>query len=379
MKRGQRPIAVDLFCGAGGMSLGFEQAGFEIAAAVDSDPIHAEAHAQNFPSCKTITADISTLTGRELRAFAGLRKRHIDVVFGGPPCQGFSLIGKRKLRDPRNKLLFEFVRLVRELQPSYFVCENVEGLAQGKARAVLDSFVRRAKRAGYEVVEPIQALDARGFGVPQNRRRVFILGYRRGLQRPIYPKPFNINGDGPSVWAAIRDLAGIGKKKRDSFYGTLPNIVGYAAILRGEKRDPDDLSLPRQRNGAGLTGCLKSEHTAKSIRRFTTTEPGGFETVSRFHRLSKLGAANTIRAGTGSSNGSFTAARPIHPTQARCITVREAARLHSYPDWFQFDQTVWHGFRQVGNSVPPLLARSVAKCIAVAIACPTEHARCAPA
>lgn len=367
MKRRQRPIAVDLFCGAGGFSLGFEQAGFDVVAAVDSDSVHADAHSQNFPKCKTITSSLRRLTGRELRAFAGLRDKHIHVVFGGPPCQGFSLIGKRKLRDPRNKLLFEFVRLVRELKPSYFVCENVEGLSQGKAKTALQSFVRRAKRAGYKIVEPIKALDARSFGVPQCRRRVFILGYRKGLKAPRYPKALERDDSLPSVWDAIRDLAGIGKKKRDSFRGKLPKINGYAAVLRGEKNDPKDLSHRRERNGDGLTGCLQSEHTSKSIRQFAKTAPGGFEPVSRFHRLSKTGVANTIRAGTGASHGSFTAPRPIHPTQARCITVREAARLHSFPDWFHFDGTVWHGFRQVGNSVPPLLARSVAKSIAAAI------------
>jgi DNA (cytosine-5)-methyltransferase 1 len=333
------------------MSLGFEQAGFNVVASVDIDPIHTATHERNFPDCKAITADLSKLTGRELRAISGLGNKHIDVVFGGPPCQGFSLIGRRKLSDPRNKLLFQFARLVRELQPSYFVCENVAGLAQGKARKLLDSFVWRIERSGYKVVKPIQKLDASDFGVPQNRKRVFILGYLRGLPAPRYPQSLNGSGPHPTVWDAIGDLAGIGIKRSDAFYGKLPRGSAYASMLRGA------------RNGDGLTGCLRTEHTPKSIARFRSTKRDGFEPVSRFHRLSKNGNANTIRAGTDSTRGSYTAPRPIHPTQPRCITVREAARLHSYPDWFHFNETIWHGFRQVGNSVPPFLARSVAGCV----------------
>ena len=363
VKNKQRPIAVDLFCGAGGMSLGFEQAGFDVVAAVDFDPTHTKTHDRNFPHCKSLTADIAKLTGCELRAFTGIQNKQIDVVFGGPPCQGFSLIGKRQLNDPRNLLLFDFARLVKELQPSYFVCENVAGLSQGKAKKLLDSFVRRVERAGYNVVKPIQTLNAHDFGVPQRRKRVFVLGYRHGLPAPQYPQSLNGSGLHPTVWDAIADLKVIGNNKCGAYFGKLPQASEYASILRGDVSDANDLSRTRKRNGDGLTGCLQSAHSPESIRRFKNTAQGGCEAVSRFHRLSKAGVANTIRAGTGVSHGSYTAPRPIHPTQARCITVREAARLHSYPDWFHFNETIWHGFRQVGNSVPPLLARYVAKAI----------------
>jgi DNA (cytosine-5)-methyltransferase 1 len=135
----------------------------------------------------------------------------------------------------------------------------------------------------------------------------------------------------------------------------------YARVLRGETNDPDDLSQPRHSNGSGLTGCQGTSHSPETTQRCAATPPGTYEPVSRFYRLTKDGFAPTLRAGTGPANGSFTAPRPIHPISPRCITVREGGRLHSFPDWFCFHPTKWHGFRQLGNSVPPFLARAVAK------------------
>lgn len=369
MAKEQRPVGLDLFCGAGGMSLGFEQAGFDVCAAVDVDPIHVETYANNFPSCRALCADLSRLSGRELRERTGLGQRPIDVLFGGPPCEGFSFIGKRRRDDPRNLLILDFARLVRELCPSYFVVENVQGLLAGEAVAVLQSFVRRVKRAGYMVVSPIRTLDASDFGVPERRRRVFIIGYKGGLQEPKYPEsPFADDGNGrsrrPTVWDAIGDLPNIDDLEEllagDEYHGPLGVPSRYAEVLRGWWRDPVDQSRPRSGNGNGLTGCLRTAHGPESVRRFGATEPGTHEPISRFYRLDRGGLAPALRAGSDRFHGSFSAPRPIHPLHPRCITVREAARLHSFPDWFQFHPTKWHGFRQVGNSVPPFLARAVA-------------------
>ncbi|GGD18200.1 hypothetical protein GCM10011342_28610 [Aquisalinus flavus] len=116
-----RPIGIDLFAGAGGLSLGFEWAGFDIAAAVEIDPIHCSVHEYNFPKCNTICASVADLTGEQIRETSKIGNRDLDVLFGGAPCQGFSLIGKRAIDDPRNELVYHFVRLVEELQPKYFV------------------------------------------------------------------------------------------------------------------------------------------------------------------------------------------------------------------------------------------------------------------
>jgi DNA (cytosine-5)-methyltransferase 1 len=376
MNSGQRPTGADLYCGVGGMSLGFEQAGFNVIAAADIEKINVETHSSNFPECKTWCTDLSSVSGTQFRKETGIGDKHIDALFSGPPCQGFSLIGKRSQKDPRNLLVYEFARLIGELLPSYFVMENVEGILLGKARNTLDEFVRLVRAAGYSVVEPIQVLDAAEFGVPQKRRRVFVLGYQRGNVAPKYPKPshpYSKNGEvhRPTVWDAIADLPKIANYEylltNDEYEGDLGGPSAYATILRGEARDPQDKSSHRTGNGDGLGGCLRTLHTAKTIKRFRNTKPGSYEEISRFYRLTKSGLAVTLRAGTGPAQGSFMAPRPIHPFQDRCITVREAARLHSFPDWFHFHPTKWHGFRQIGNSVPPLLARAVAKAIGLAL------------
>ena len=155
-----RPIGVDLFAGAGGLSLGFEQAGFDIAAAIEIDPIHCATHEFNFPNCKTICSSVTDIGGSEIRRLAGLGDQDIDVVFGGAPCQGFSLIGKRALDDPRNQLVFHYVRIVAELQPKYCVFENVKGLTLGKHASFLQELISALGEAGYDVTLPYRVLNA---------------------------------------------------------------------------------------------------------------------------------------------------------------------------------------------------------------------------
>lgn len=373
----RRPVGVDLFCGAGGMSLGFEQAGVDVVAAVDSEPIHVEAHIANFPDCRAFSANLSNLSGDRLLDIAGLESGSIDVLFGGPPCQGFSTGGRRQIDDPRNTLLLEFARLVSELHPSYFVVENVDGLLMGDAIEILESFLASVTLAGYSVVEPVRIFDAKDFGVPQTRRRAFILGYKEGYTAPEYPIPVAGDPVRPTVWDAISDLPTIEEHEEllraDVYSGELGTEPSrYAQILRGEVIDKEDHSRPRVGED-GLTGCGRTVHTDTTRRRFAMTVPGTREPISRFYRLTAEGVSTTLRAGTDSSNGSHTAPRPIHPFAPRCITVREAARLHSLPDWFRLHPTKWHGFRQVGNSVPPLLARAVAKSVVDAVAAENEQ------
>lgn len=374
MSGNERPVAMDLFCGAGGMSLGFEAAGFDVAAAVDADPVHVATYSQNFPYTRALRVDLAQVCGEELRGLAGLASREIDVVFGGPPCQGFSVGGRRRPDDPRNTLLGHFARLVHELRPRYFVAENVAGLLMERCRTRLEGFLARLGEAGYSVATPIGCLDASEFGVPQRRGRVFLIGARNGLPCPQYPKPLGGRDDGgtyspPTVWHAIGDLPNVDAFDyllgSDLYMGELDTPSQYAAMLR-----VDGDGVYEGRAHRGLTGCGRTEHTARTRQRFARTKPGEYEPVSRFYRLTRGGLAPTLRAGTGPSHGSYTAPRPIHPVWHRCITVREAARLHSFPDWFEFHPTKWHGFRQIGNSVPPLLARAVAEAVRAAMHAP---------
>jgi DNA (cytosine-5)-methyltransferase 1 len=389
MKPG-RPIAVDLFAGAGGLSLGFEQAGFDIAAAVEFDPIHAATHQLNFPNSAVLCRDVRKVSGDDIRRAAGIGPRTLDAVIGGPPCQGFSMIGHRMLDDRRNELVFHFLRLVLELRPRTFLMENVPGMAVGAHTEVLGELVAKFQAAGYRLRLPYRILHAVDYGVPQNRRRLVLLGARSDTRLPEYPTPTSFlpkNANGhlkglvpcPTVGEAIGDLPDI--EDHESLFGTdelrakLRGGSVYAKRLRGEAADPGDHSYPRMRDASVVTGCGRARHTALSRRRFASTEPGTTEPISRFYRLALDGVCNTIRAGTASDRGAFSAPRPIHPTRPRCISVREAARLHSYPDWFRFHRTIWHGFRQIGNSVPPLLARSVGEKVIEALGNDAERPR----
>jgi DNA (cytosine-5)-methyltransferase 1 len=292
------------------------------------------------------------------------------------------------LEDPRNELVFHFVRLVTELRPKAFVFENVAGMATGPHHKLLEELVQRFEASGYKVRLPYRILNASHYGVPQDRRRLILLGTRRGLRLPKYPAPRTApaNGKGqrsgelvkgleptPTVRDAIGDLPDIERFEQllaDDMMQPVKYGRGsaYALKLRGQEPDPTDFSYPRAGDWEGLSGCLRAEHTNESRRRFADTAPGSVEPISRFLRLDPAGLCNTLRAGTATDRGAFTSPRPIHPTLNRCISVREAARLHSYPDWFRFHKTIWHGFRQVGNSVPPLLGRAIGEAIIEALA-----------
>jgi DNA (cytosine-5)-methyltransferase 1 len=345
------------------LSLGFEQGGFDVRAAVEIDPIHSAVHEFNFPHCAMICADASTVDARDIRIASGLEKATVDVVFGGAPCQGFSLIGKRALDDPRNRLPLEFLRLTVELDANYFVFENVKGLTIGHSKQLLEELIEAFQQNGYQVRLPYRVLNAADLGVPQDRRRLFLIGAKRGLPLPEYPAM--VTAHRTKVSEAIGDLPDPDDYPELIDSDAVENAVygkpsPYAQILRGLVPDPQDFSYRRRWNRDRLTSSLRTEHTPLSQERFTATAPGKVEPISRFLKLDPDGLCNTLRAGTGSDKGAFTSPRPIHPSAPRCITVREAARLHSYPDWFRLHSTKWHGFRQIGNSVPPLMARQVA-------------------
>lgn len=357
------------------MSLGFELAGFDIAAAVEIDPIHAAAHHFNFPDTAVLARSVVGLRGDDLRSAAGIGRRSVDVVFGGPPCQGFSLIGQRMLEDPRNHLVKEFVRIVAELKAKTFVFENVKGLTVGKHRRFLDALIETFNDAGYVVRAPWRVLNAMNYGVPQDRERLFLFGARKGLRVPTYPD---------ATTSPDRDLfSGYGRALTPTCADALcdvPDAEGFAELMtsdsveiarwkagteyarqcRCEAREAWHFGYPRIWEPRLLTASMRTVHTDISRRRFAATRPGDVEPISRFFKLDPKGVCNTLRAGTDSARGAFTSPRPIHFAFPRCITVREMARLHGYPDWFRFHVTKWHGARQVGNSVPPPLARAVA-------------------
>lgn len=371
-----RPIGIDLFAGAGGMSLGFEQAGFDIVAAVEIDPVHCAVHKFNFPHCAIMPRSVVGLTGSEIRLAAGIGQRPVDVVFGGAPCQGFSMIGQRAFDDPRNSLVRDFLRIVKELDARCFVFENVKGLTLGQHKKFLEEIVTTANDMGYEVRLPWKVLNSAHFGTPQNRERLILFGSKRHAQLPEYPIPIT------------RPAGKLNKSKSDlpicptafDAIGDLPDVETFEELVKGDAVKTDKWGKPssyasemkcqtnnawhygyvRNWNPAVLTSSARTVHSDISKRRFSETYEGETEPVSRFYKLAASGISNTLRAGTDGSRGAFTSPRPIHYELNRCVTVREMARLHGYPDWFRFNQTKWHGARQIGNSVPPPLARAVA-------------------
>ncbi len=370
-----RPIAIDLFAGAGGLSLGFEQAGFDVAAAVEVDPVHCAIHKFNFPSTTVIPRSVVGLSADEIRSAAGLGKRQIDCVFGGSPCQGFSLIGQRALEDPRNRLVLEFVRLVSQLDARSFVFENVKGLTVGNHKAFLTELVKAFDEVGYSMRLPWTVLDAADYGVPQHRERLILMGTRKGVEPPEYPDPTVNAADakrwilglpiGPTCAEAIGDLPDVDQFEtlsevdflKAALFGK-PSV--YARELRCSEVGAWHRGDVRNWEEGILTSSARTLHTEISRRRFLETPSGGVEPISRFYKLSPRGLSNTLRAGTDSARGAFTSPRPIHFLYPRCITVREMARLHGFPDWFRFHATKWHGARQIGNAVPPPLGRAIA-------------------
>jgi len=370
-----RPTAIDLFCGAGGMSLGLEQAGFDVIAGVEYDPVHLATHEFNFPASKSICRDIGDLKAEDLRLLSGLGTRSPDLVVGGPPCQGFSMIGKRSVEDARNQLVFDFHRMVTGLGARYFVMENVPGLKVGEHAGLLGELICRFDSSGYETL-PVQLLNALDFGTPQDRTRLFLVGFRRGepspqLTQPTHSRLGTALPKPPTVWDAIGDLPEVEHipelLRTDEALAKFGSPSLYARDMRWLTRPTGDRSYRRLWDPDVLTSSLRTAHSEESVARFERTKPGSVEPVSRFLRLPPDGYCNTLRAGTDSKRGAHTSPRPIHPTTPRVITVREAARLHSFPDYFRFHSTKWHGFRQVGNAVVPNVGRAVGNTILIAM------------
>lgn len=362
------------------MSLGFEQAGFDVRAAVEIDPIHCAIHEFNFPECAILPKSIQALTGADIREAACIGNTVVDVVFGGPPCQGFSMIGKRSFDDPRNRLVLDFVRIVAELDARTFVFENVKGLTVGKQLPFLTELIKAFEDAGYDVRTSWKVLDAADYGVPQHRERLILFGAKRGMKIPEYPRPLTTPAD-----RNLKSDLPVGPTCMDAL-GDIPNADGYDVLTimdevkakhskpswyAEEMRCSSDgawhFGHIRKWNPSYLTSSARTGHTEISKLRFSQTIPGSVEPISRFYRLNSIGLSNTLRAGTDGSRGAFTSPRPIHYTFNRCITVREMARLHGFPDWFRFHSTKWHGARQIGNAVPPPLARAIAGAVMKAL------------
>lgn len=365
---------VDLFAGVGGLSLGAARAGFDVALAVESDKHAILSHKANFPNTKHFSKDISLLVGAEILHESRLDLSAIDGIVGGPPCQGFSVIGKRDAVDTRNNLFIKFFQLVMECQPKFFVAENVPGILNGKYESIRQEALSYVTN-NYVTLAPLK-LKASDYGAPTNRERVFFIGYRRDAIKQLVAKDFDSSKELAPVFVdeALRGLPAeiqddwISEESSWQEIQALPSSRFWSKIT-GEIPDgvgnPEAIQIYQEQRL--ISGCFGTRHAPEIRMRYNQLQPGQQDTISKSVRLKLNGFCPTLRAGTAADKGSFQAVRPIHPIQPRVITPREAARLQGFPDWFQFAPSKWHSFRQIGNSVSPILAEAVLRVIIDAI------------
>jgi DNA (cytosine-5)-methyltransferase 1 len=324
-------------------------AGFEIAGAYDKDEVLTSSYSRNFPKSRLFLRDVAALTGEQILADVG---GSVEGVFGGPPCQGFSSIGKRNPADPRRTLLKDFFRVTAELKPSFFVMENVKGLAYADARPVLEAALDLV-RSEYDVTSPV-VLDAADYGAATRRSRMFVIGIRKDIGSPFDPSFVERRKRRPAtVKAAIADLARCRRVADD------PTLPGFDRWQIRQPGLPSDYAWALRAEGNMFTGHQQTAHSKQVVERFAKVKPGAMDKVGRHPRLKWTGLCPTLRAGTGSDLGSFQSVRPIHPDEDRVITVREAARLQGFPDDHLFHPTIWHSFRMIGNSVSPIMAEAI--------------------
>ncbi|GAB3747469.1 DNA cytosine methyltransferase [Yimella radicis] len=377
INNGNRPVAIDLFCGAGGLSFGLQEAGFRVALGLDFDSHALRTFEANHADAAILNRDVREVTGKDILAAAGVD--HIDLLAGGPSCQGFSTHGKRLVDDPRNFLYREFLRLVDELQPTTVLMENVKGLIiSGKGafkRQVVDSF----ESLGYSVEG--QLLHAADFGVPQRRERVIFMASKLGSTIK-FPDPTHGPSDSPAVLGgqlepyvtvdqAIGDLPGIAVDSRTEPLQQQETAVltDYQKEMRRETTDiwnhisrpVSDLALEiisQVKPGNGLR-TIPPERLPSRFQRMRRISTGELrrDCTTLYYRLSPSAPSYTITCNFKNvSSGAFT-----HPSENRAITAREAARLQSFPDAFRFYGSAIP--RQIGNAVPPLLGKVVGEAV----------------
>ena len=367
--------SIDLFSGCGGMTLGFSWAGFSSLLASDIDENCEKTFATNFPEVPFLCGDLSEFEKDDFDKL--IKKQEVDVIIGGPPCQGFSLANKRRNKvsnDPRNRLFYEFVKTIYWYNPKAFVMENVKGLLSMQSGKVMKQILKEFQAAGkfgYEV--DYQVLKASDYGVPQSRERVIIIGVRKDLG--VHPKfPEKTIKDEVTVDEAISDLPQINAGEGDE-------KMTYAL------KPQSDYQKFVRKNSSAVFNHIAMKHTKRLIERFEAIKPGKnlldvWETHGAVQRgnpaeKSKIKfSQNNLRL-IGNKPAPTIAAsfqsNFIHPTLHRNFTAREGARLQSFPDDFIFEgmrtKMSWEKglsqYQQIGNAVPPLMAFEIANTLKI--------------
>ncbi len=374
---------IDLFSGPGGLSLGFQQAGFRITTAIDNEVHCCHTHEHNFPKTLVINKDIGELDPKTCEP------QDPDVIIGGPPCQGFSSIGRTKIAsliregtwkltdsrsrfidDPRNVLYKHFIRFVDALKPSFFLMENVPGMMSYANGEIVRQIIQDFTKIGYKT--DAEVLTASNYGVPQVRKRIFFLGNRLDLPNK-FPeithsdsKQMRLDGTFPkavvTVGEAIMDLpkipAGGGAEEMDYTIPLKDVKIEYVILMRKNStkvynnkartiNERDAIVFPYFEEGMWFKDLPPHIMNMLPYRKDIFHD--------KLKRLDRSKPSWTVVAHLYKDGYMY-----IHPTQTRTITVREAARLQSFPDRFRFMGARVHQFKQVGNAVPPLLAKAIA-------------------
>ena len=370
-----RPWAIDLFCGAGGLSLGLEEQGFSVVAAVDADPVSTETHAANIQGL-TWTGDLSTPT-EFVQQLDNWGIESVDLLAGGPPCQPFSRAGISKIgdlvrrggrqaRDERADLWRSFFSIVDRLRPRAVLFENVPDFAQAQGGALLIALMDELRNRAYGV--HVQVLEAWRYRVPQHRSRLFVIGIA-GNGKFEWPKP---RGRRPKVGQAIEDLPVVHADSRDEvrYYEGQPTSRLARWLRRGLRGTEsllirDHVTRAVRPDDAEIYGVLKPGDTyldvPEHLRRYRSDT---FD--DKYLRLSFDDLSRTITAHIAKDGYWY-----IHPREDRTLSIREAARIQTFPDRFRFAGHPSSRYQQIGNAVPPMLASAIASSVRGALECRT--------
>jgi DNA (cytosine-5)-methyltransferase 1 len=339
---GKNYNVLDLFCGAGGLSYGFERAGFNAVLGIDNDAAALKTFELNHKGSKTIFGDITEISYNDIKKATG--GIEIDVIIGGPPCQGMSLSGPRKFDDPRNRLYLSFIRLVKEIRPKAFVIENVTGLVTLFGGEIKNSIIKEFNDIGYQIDYKI--LCSADYGVPQMRKRVIFIGYKSGTFA--YPEP---NEKQVSCIEALSDLPPLTDSlgEADMPYFTEPTSE-YQKLMRTRSSSvKNHIAAKHSENVKNTIAMIPAGGNYKSL-------PADYNSTRNFHvawtRFPDTKPAPTIDTGHR---------HHFHYKYNRVPTVRECARIQSFPDDFIFTGNKTQQFRQAGNAVPPLMAERIAE------------------
>ncbi len=365
--------AISLFAGAGGCSLGFKQAGYDIRFAADIDADAVESYRHNFPTTPCEAIDIRELNAELVLQRAGLGLGELDILLGGPPCQGFSSAGAKSSDDPRNFLLHQYVRLLDGIRPKWFVMENVEGLLTNAGGLHIRDAAELFLEAGYAI--NVEKIYAQGYGVPQRRKRVLIVGNRLGHDF-LFPEP------------ATRFSGSIFRKGEVTFMtatSDLPPVTADASRAIDYCEPPrNELQSYLRGEGKNVTDHFASALSGIQLERVRQLKPGqtmkdlpedlqhesfrrrAFRRVMDGTPVEKRGGAPSglkrLFADEPSLTITSAATREfVHPTADRLLTLRECARLQTFPDCFVFAGSAASRTQQIGNAIPPLLARAMAE------------------